>query len=89
MSDTKHGPSIKAWGPEYMALDDVIEVFGVSRRTLFNRKKEGTITFVMFEGMNYVPLTALKRYFGEDVVEFKLSGRTYNRTTGRYEPSSP
>lgn len=88
MNDSKHGPNIKAWGPEYMAMDDVIEVFGVSRRTLFNRKKDGTLTFVMFEGRNYVHLSALKRYFGEDVVEFKLADRTYNKETGRYEATA-
>jgi len=42
----------------------------------------------MFEGRNYVHLSALKRYFGEDVVEFKLADRTYNKETGRYEATA-
>lgn len=88
-SNQKHGPNIKAWGPGYIPTDDASRIFGVSVRTLYKHKQNEELVFVKFEGVNYVTLASLRRYFGEDVVDFKLKGLTYNSVTGRYDGLDP
>lgn len=76
---------IKAWGPEYMPIGDVSAIFGVSRRTLYNHRLSGEIIFTLLDGVNYVNVQSLKRYYGESAFDFKMGDRIYNPRTGRYE----
>jgi len=76
---------IKAWGPEYMAIEDVCSIFEVSRRTLYNHRTTGDLIFVLLAGVNYVTVQSLKRYYGESAYEFRMANRAYNPKTGRYE----
>jgi len=79
------GPSIKPWGPGFLPMEDVTDIFGMSRRSLYLHRTERKVEFRLIEGVNYITLASLLAYLGKEVMDFKLKHYTYNEETGHYE----